>query len=113
MQTLELPLYSTVESRHKIDNSYPEEITSKALPKPALNPHASIEQVLNAIVPKQTEKNRINRTRKHLGEIATTLSDEQIDCITTEFQFLIDTWLDEYEKEVFDGKTLKEVLHEG
>ena len=36
------------------------------------------------------------------------MSDEQVPCIATEFQFLIDTWLDEFEKDVFNGMTLKE-----
>ena len=82
-------------------------------PVAAPNPHTSIENALNTIFPEKAEENRTTRTRRLLGETAKTLSDEQIECINAEFQFLIDTWLDEFEKEVFIGKTLKEVLNEG
>ena len=73
----------------------------------------SLENVLSSILPNKSEENQISRTRKHLGETAKTLSDAQVETIITEFKFLIDTWLDEYEKEVFGGVTLKEVLNKG
>jgi hypothetical protein len=47
-----------------------------------------------------------------LGEVSRNFSDEQMLVIISEFQFLIETWLDEYEKEVFKGMTLKEILNE-
>ena len=78
-----------------------------------INPSTSIEQVLHNIFPEKTEENKITRTRILLGETAKTLSSEQIECINAEFQFLIDTWMDEFEKEVFKGKTLKEILNGG
>ncbi len=103
MQTLELPLFP-------IQQSPPEfTIQPKGL---SSNPQASIEQALNAIFPQQAEENKISKTRRNLGETAKTLSDEQIECINAEFQFLIDTWLDEYEKDVFEGMTLKEIINE-
>lgn len=107
MQNLELPLYPT-------SNLTPQskEIMPVQSSRDTLNPQASIENVLNSIFPQQTEENKIARTRRHLGKTGNTLSDEQIECLNTEFQFLIDTWLDEYEKEVFGGMTLKEVLNE-
>lgn len=77
------------------------------------SPQASLENVLSSILPSQTEENKTTKTRKHLGKIGHLVSDEQIECITAEFQFLIDTWLDEYEKEVFKGMTLREVLNGG
>lgn len=76
------------------------------------NPQVNLEKVLNSIFPQQQEENNITRTRRHLGETAKTLSDEQIQIIVTGFQFLIDAWLDEYERDVFKGMTLKEVLNE-
>ena len=93
----------------------PEAIRAPTIKPPVIapNPHTSIENALNAIFPEKIEENRITRTRRLLSETAKTLSDEQIECINAEFQFLIDTWLDEFEKEVFTGRTLKEVLNEG
>ena len=75
------------------------------------NPQTNLESVLNRIFPQQQEENNISRTRNHLGEAARNFSDEQVQITITEFQFLIDSWLDEYEKEVFKGMTLKEVLN--
>lgn len=77
------------------------------------NPQAPIEQALNAIFSAQKEENKTTRTRRILGETARMLSDEQIECINAEFQFLIDSWLDEFEKNIFNGMTLKEILNEG
>lgn len=112
MQNLELPLFSTQESIPKLTVS-PQQPAS--ILKPKLTPNlqaASIENVLQSLFPQQTEENKISRTRRILGETAKTFSDEQIECINSELQFLINNWLDEYEKDVFGGKTLKEVINE-
>ncbi|OGK38713.1 hypothetical protein A3F03_02660 [Candidatus Roizmanbacteria bacterium RIFCSPHIGHO2_12_FULL_41_11] len=96
--------------------------TLRSYPQPALetfqrvsiesNPQQSIEIALNNIFPLQSEENKTSRMRKALGEAAYSLSNEQIETIIIEFQFLVDTWLDEYEREVFKGLTLKEVINE-
>lgn len=110
MQTLELPLYSTLE--------YTTEIISESKieapkPVPKSTHHASLEDAIKSVIPDQAEENKVLRMRKHLGKTAESLSDAQVETIMTEFQFLIDTWLDEYEKDVFNGQTLKEVLNGG
>ena len=71
-----------------------------------------LKNALNAIFPQPTEENQIISARRKLGETAKTLTDEQIECMVTDFQYLIDTWLDEFEYEVFGGKTLKKLLGE-
>lgn len=98
MEALNLPRYTTTESTPKLSS--------------ALNPQVSLENALNSIFPQQSEENKVTRTRRILWQKAETLSDEQIECVVAEFQFLIDNWLDEYEREVFKGLTLKEVLNE-
>lgn len=85
--------------------------TLELLPSSIQNPQTNLENVLNSNFPQQQEENNISRTRNHLGETSRNFSDEQVQIIITEFQFLIDSWLDEYEKEVFRGMTLKEVLN--
>ena len=77
------------------------------------NPQQSIETAINNIFPLASEENKTMKLRKALGETAKSLPDEQIETIGTEFQFLIDSWMDEYEKDVFSGHTLKEVLNDG
>jgi len=112
METLNLSLFPIQDSAVDI-HSRTNEI-SKLKQSPQLsNPFEQIDSILSSVFPTQSEENKILRTRKYLGETANELSDEQIDCINSEFQFLIDSWLDEYEKEVFNGMTLKEVLNNG
>ncbi len=76
------------------------------------NPQKTLENALNAIFPQQIEENKALSTRRILSETAKSFSDEQIECLVTDFQFLINTWLDEFESHVFEGKTLKELLGE-
>ena len=104
MQAIELPLYPTFES---IPEVIPE------APKEAPKAYSSLADAINSIIPDQSEENKVLRMRKHLGKTAENLSDAQVETITTEFQFLIDNWLDEYERDVFNGMTLKEVLNGG
>ncbi len=111
MESLNLLLYPTLESRPKVTSTFkPDPLPQQ--PNYA-NPLTSLESTLNSILPPQVEETNVVRTRKLLGETAQALSDEQLECIVTEFQFLINSWLDEYEKGVFNNMTLKEVLHEG
>jgi microcompartment protein CcmL/EutN len=111
MQILELPLFTSQESINK-NTSPAKQVTPNQTQRPLPNPHDSIETVLQSMFPQQTEENKIIRTKRILGKTANSLSDEQIECINSEFKFLADAWLDEYEKEVFGGKTLKEVINE-
>ena len=99
METLGLQQYQTFEIPQKIPTSY--------------NPQQSIETAINNIFPLASEENKTLRMRKVFGNAAQSLSNEQIETITTQFQFLVDSWMDEFEKEVFSGLTLKEVLNEG
>ncbi len=108
MEAVNLSLYLTQKPTF---NFQPSEVSHVNPYINASNPQSSTESVINSIFPNQAEEDKITRTRRYLGETAKILSDEQIERTTTEFQFLIDSWLDEYEKEIFSGKTLKEVLN--
>jgi len=99
METLRLQQYPTFETPQKVPSAY--------------NPQQSIETAINNIFPLASEENKTSRMRRVLGNTAQSLSNEQIETITTQFQFLIDSWMDEFEKEVFSGLTLKDVLNEG
>lgn len=99
METLGLQQYQTFEIPQKIPTSY--------------NPQQSIETAINNIFPLASEENKTSRMRKALANTAQSLSNEQIETITTQFQCLIESWMDEFEKNVFNGLTLKEVLNGG
>lgn len=98
METLKLQPYPLSETPPKLFN-----VTN------SLN---SIESTLNNIFPQPSEENKIIGIKRQLGESAQVLSDEQIEYLITDFQYLIDTWLNEFETHVFGGKTLKELLGE-
>jgi len=70
----------------------------------------TLESVLQHIFPEQQEQTRILKARQIMGEAVANLTDDQLDTYLTEFQYLIDSWLDTYEKEQFNGLTLQQVL---
>lgn len=109
METLTLPLYSIFEPQPKVTSTVKQK--SPISEPDYTHPLASLESTLNSILPQQIEDTNVIRTKRILGETATSLSDEQIECVIAQFQFLINSWLDEFEQDVFNGMTLKEVLN--
>lgn len=58
------------------------------------------------------EETRLQKAQSSLGELAESLPDEELEDHLTIFQSLLDGWLDTYERQAFDGLTLREVLRE-
>jgi len=56
------------------------------------------------------EQKDIDEAREILGDTAKDLTDDQIKDILVEIQYLVECWLEEYERKIFDGKTLNELL---
>ena len=52
----------------------------------------------------------VDEARKILGKVAEGMSDEQIQDQLTKIEYLTEGWLDQYEKSIFDGKTLSETV---
>jgi len=52
----------------------------------------------------------IKEARKVLGQRARGLSDHQVEDIIAQFQCLADGWLDSFERSIFKGKIVKELL---
>jgi len=65
------------------------------------------------IFPESPEENKIQKARAVLGEITKDVPDEELAVYITQFQYLLDSWLDEYEKQTFNNLTLQELLREG
>jgi len=84
----------------------------KSTPYSPLALQTSLNNLIRNVLPENYDDPNITRTRRHLGKVAEKLSDEQLLCIISEFQFLVNSWLDEYEKGVFAGKTLREIINE-
>ncbi|OQA02912.1 MAG: hypothetical protein BWY68_00885 [bacterium ADurb.Bin400] len=85
------------------------------LPKPhgKESGNKQIGEALKTIFPTEKEESWLKRARRILGEIAVGLSDSELETYLTEFEFLLDGWIDEFEKQLFDNRTLREVLREG
>lgn len=75
------------------------------------NKEIGIYEKVNQSFQEQNERLKtIQEARDILGNAAEELTDEQVYDLANEIQYLVDTWIEEYEKEVFDGKTLEELL---
>jgi hypothetical protein len=59
------------------------------------------------------EETRLEKARKILSVVGKELVDEELDSYLTQFNFLVDSWLDEYERLLFNNKTLIELTKEG
>lgn len=52
----------------------------------------------------------LEKARKTLGKTAEAMSDEQFQDQLNMIKFLVESWMDDYERSVFDGRTLNELL---
>lgn len=76
------------------------------------NPLAPIDDAMRAIFATPTQETLLQKTRHIMGNAVTELSDDELEVYITEFQHLIDYWLDTFEQQIFDGMTLQQVLRE-
>jgi hypothetical protein len=53
------------------------------------------------------------KTRRIMGNELVQTADEDLEAYIVEFQYLIDSWLNQYERQAFDGQTLKQLLGRG
>lgn len=73
----------------------------------------SSETTLDTIFNYDKAESKIVNARKILGEVAASLTDSELQTYLTEFEFLLDCWMDEFERQIFNNKTLRETLREG
>jgi hypothetical protein len=81
-----------------------------ALNQAIIHSQTNLDTALKTIFPSTQEETKVQKARKIMGSVVDELSDQQLQNYLTEFQYLVDEWIDEYEKNVFNNKTLKEVL---
>lgn len=80
--------------------------------KAPINPLNQLEHTLATIFPTNQEENKIIKARGILGELSRDFTDEQLGYLVTDFEYLVDTWLDLFERKMFEGKTLRELTGE-
>lgn len=69
---------------------------------------SALINTLNEMFPKQVYEDKLTQRAK--GVLGSDYSIEDTKSLITAYEFLIQNWLEEYEKQVFDDKTLKELL---
>ena len=73
----------------------------------------TLDDALQRIFTTPQTETRLQKARRVMGYALDSTTDEDLETYLTEFQYLIDSWLDAYEKQVFDGLTLKQLLGRG
>src|ERR1035437_2167399 len=64
---------------------------------------------LNTMFPEQTREDKtLQRAKEILGK---DYSTEEVKSLIASFEYLIENWLEQYERKVFKNKTVKEILH--
>lgn len=73
----------------------------------------TLKKSLDELFPEQlSEEKNIKKAKEILGIVSNELTIEQIRDIVTEMQYLVAISLDNFERIIFEGSTLKELLHE-
>jgi hypothetical protein len=67
-------------------------------------------QALNSLISEPQEQSKTAKARAILGDTSSQYTDEQLECLVADFEHLADTWLDDFERQIFEGKTLQELL---
>ena len=78
-----------------------------------LGSQASLDAALGHIFPDKREETALQLARRIMGDEIKDLSDEEVGTHLTQFHFLLQSWLDEFEREIFADKTLQQILKEG
>ena len=93
-----------------LDQVTPKPTETPSLPK---GPSKTLNKSLDELFPEQQyDKKIIQEAKKILGAIADEFTPDQLKDAVTEIQYLASTWLDDFERDAFDGLTLNELLHE-
>lgn len=74
---------------------------------------ATLETTLHNIFPEHKEETKLGRARQILGDIISDATDDEVISSLAQFQHLLGSWFDDYEKNIFDGKTLNQILKGG
>ncbi len=72
-----------------------------------LKSYILVNSIQKAVHEQPHEDSTVLRAKEILGNKYTI---EEVKSILASYEYLINTWLEEYEKKVFDNKTLKELL---
>lgn len=76
------------------------------------NNSPAIKKSLEELFPEQQYEKKVQKAKEILGPLANKLSTSELRDVIAETEFLVGSWLDDFERQIFEGKTLNELLHE-
>ncbi len=79
-------------------------------PESQFNPQGTYDQLNQFFSEQDKQQKTVLEAREILGSSADNISDAQVYDLVNEVQYLVDSWLEEYEQKIFEGKTLDEIL---
>jgi hypothetical protein len=79
---------------------------------PILSHRKAFESSFNSLLPELQEESKIQKARAILGNIAVDMTDEELSVYLTQFEYLVESWIDEFERQQFNGLTLQQLLRE-
>ncbi len=95
------------------------EVLEEATPKsPNFKPSTyqvsdSLKKSLDELFPEQQyDEKDIQKAKEILGSLVLEFTPQQLKDTVTEIQYLTESWLDDFERQIFGGLTLQELLHE-
>jgi predicted negative regulator of RcsB-dependent stress response len=98
MQTIELSQFSQEYQALKVWNNPIEQKIPLQITSLNYEPtHFAPKSTLNTIFPDASEKTKLQKAKNTLGETIKDQTDEQLQTFITESQYLIDSWLNDYE----------------
>lgn len=122
MQAVELPLFPIDKKNENLQAKVVSEeqiitplveILETTTPQPTSRPSQSLTKSLNDLFPEQQyEEKRVQKAKEVLGKLADEFTEIELKGVVTEVQCLAESWLDDFERNIFNGLTLKELLHE-
>lgn len=89
--------------------------TTNPTDTPQLNTHGQSFDVLNNALSKlfpenNVEEREIIKMKELLGAKGKGLTTDQIQDLMIKIKYLVNSWIDDFEKEIYDGMTLNQLL---
>lgn len=73
----------------------------------------TISESLDVMFPEQKRQDKdVIKAKEALGELSKQFSEVELKEVITDIDFIVESWLDDFERDLFKGKTMKELLHE-
>lgn len=74
------------------------------------NPLKGIEDIVYSLASEKGDEDKLLAIRRSIGSTQIIVSDEDLLRQVSILEFMVKEWIDEFEKRIFIGKTLKELL---